>query len=1159
MKSTVKKVTVLIVLLSFLVSLFSGCAASPETRTYDLEKYASFLEIPGVTEEERAAVEALLAQRDSFIFGTIPSTEAFYDADGNIAGFVALLCDWMTDLFGVPFEPRFYEWNELLLGLETGDIDFTSELTPTEARREAYFMTDGIAERSVSAFRLRDSLPFQMIELTRPLRFGFLSGAVTFDDVSAWFEGEFEAVFVDEYEEAYASLISGDIDAFLEENTAAAVFDTFDNVTHSVFYPLIHATVSLTAQNPANEPIIAVMQRAIEQEGLRMITKLYNLGELAYNKHNLFLHLTEEERDFIRNSPVIKFVAKHDNYPVSFHNVHYDEFQGIAHDVIREIETLTGLQFELINDRYTELPEILRLLETGEASIITELVRTPSRKGRFLWPQAAVLVDYHALISKTELPNIRTNEILQMKVGLVEGYVHTEVFNQWFPYHRNTVLYHNFDQAFSALHRDEIDLVMGSYDKLLYQTNFREQPGYKANIVFDYPYESTFGFHLSETVLCSIVDKALQIIDTETITGQWLRRTYDYWSVLQQQQIRQELIGVIGMSILFFCVIFLFYLTSAKRRLEAESKYKSSFLATMSHEIRTPLNAVIGVAQIEMQKPDIPHEYASAFDKIYGSGSSLLGIINDILDMSKIETGKLSLNPSEYDIPSLVNDTVQLNIVRIGSKPIEFILEADENLPTKLYGDEVRLKQILNNLLSNAIKYTEKGFVKLSIKHWTDEGDIMLSFSVEDTGQGMKSEDRLKLFSEYQRFNAEANRTTEGTGLGLSITKKLVGMMDGTILVESEYGKGSLFLVTVRQKAVECAAIGAELAEQLSHFTFVSSRQAARLQVTRELMPYGSVLIVDDVETNLYVAQGLLAPYQLRIDTAYSGFETIEKVESGNVYDIIFMDHMMPQMDGIETTQRLRALGYTGVIVALTANALVGSDEVFKQNGFDGFVSKPVDVRHLNAILNMHIRDKYPEQAKQYKPETVTQLSAPPVDARVLQAFRGDAERAAVTLRETLEAGDVSLFTTTAHAMKSALANVGEQEASALAAALEAAGQKKDMDYLLAHTEPFVETLHVLISRFTPAATTSAEPEVTTEDTAYLSEQLLIIKTACEAYDDDAVYATLDRLSEKQWTRETADALEKIRDAMFIYSDFDGAAEMAEKLMNQTSASLTAN
>jgi len=416
-----------------------------------------------------------------------------------------------------------------------------------------------------------------------------------------------------------------------------------------------------------------------------------------------------------------------------------------------------------------------------------------------------------------------------------------------------------------------------------------------------------------------------------------------------------SVLGFVLMSILsYFLVMF----SLQKKRSEEASRVKSSFLATMSHEIRTPLNAVIGIAQIELEKDKTSDEHTEAFEKIFNSGNGLLAIINDILDMSKIETGKMEIIPEQYDIPSLINDAVMLNIGRIGSKRIDFILNVDENLPLKLIGDELRIKQVLSNILSNAFKYTESGYVKLTVYHSIEMGDFALHFIVEDTGQGMKPEDRDRVFSEYSRFNAKANRTTEGTGIGLTITKKLIEMMDGMISVESEYGKGTTFTVMIKQTEIECEPIGPELAQQLSDFTFHSDGYTTH--TTHELMPYGKVLIVDDVDINLYVAEGMMSQYNLNIETALSGFEALDLVGDGKVYDIIFMDHMMPQMDGIETTRKLRDSGYDGSIVALTANAIVGNSDMFLDNGFDGFISKPIDITQLDVILNEFIRDRHP-------------------------------------------------------------------------------------------------------------------------------------------------------------------------------------------------------
>ncbi|MCL2022176.1 MAG: ATP-binding protein [Betaproteobacteria bacterium] len=585
---------------------------------------------------------------------------------------------------------------------------------------------------------------------------------------------------------------------------------------------------------------------------------------------------------------------------------------------------------------------------------------------------------------------------------------------------------------------------------------------------------------------------------------------------------------------------------------ETANRAKSGFLATMSHEIRTPMNAILGIAQIEMQKKDLPKKYATAFSKIHTSGTSLLGIINDILDMSKIETGKMELDPQEYDVPSFISDTVQLNVVRIGVDPIEFKLEAHESLPSRLIGDELRLKQILNNLLSNAIKYTDKGYVKLSILHSQEDENVTLQFIIEDTGQGIKPEDQKRLFSAYTRFNAESNRTTEGTGIGLTITKKLIELMDGAIEVKSEYGKGSVFTVTVKQKGMTCDAIGKELLEQLRNFSFRGSRHTAgRLQIGREQMPYGSVLVVDDVESNLYVAEGFLSFYGLKVETAISGFSAIEKVGAGKTYDIIFMDHMMPLMDGIEAAQKLRAMGYKGAIVALTANALVGTAEMFKQNGFDDFVSKPIDVRELDAVLNRYVRDRHPEETGKYQARTeeIEQDKLSPIHPKIIDSFRRDAKKAIIALQEALASDDIKRFTITVHGMKSGLANIREHEKSALAFELETAGRKGDMEFIAANTDNFIQALNGLIEKFS-----TAEPlnEDVTENTEYLSAELLNIKNACENYDDRAVYAALDRLNEKAWKPGTSAMLLKIHDLLFSDSDFEGAIEEIESFLNSS-------
>jgi signal transduction histidine kinase len=451
----------------------------------------------------------------------------------------------------------------------------------------------------------------------------------------------------------------------------------------------------------------------------------------------------------------------------------------------------------------------------------------------------------------------------------------------------------------------------------------------------------------------------------------------DTWSVITLKDrgiamgvitrlVTQELLVVAVILILFVVLVTAFfrslsktlnYLENAKMEADNANRIKSSFLATMSHEIRTPLNAIIGLAQVELQQKRLPQESFEAMEMIYTSGNSLLKIINDILDLSKVETGVLDLTLEVYDTPSLINDTVQLNIVRIGDKNIDFILNVDESLPGRIRGDSLRVKQILNNLISNAIKYTNEGFVKLTVSHTPEEDNVILCFQVEDSGVGVTYEDQQRLFLEYTRFNTKDSHFTEGTGLGLTITKRLTELMNGSITVRSVSGKGSVFTVTIVQEAVECEPIGADVAKRLQSFEYVDASHALS-QINYADLPNGSVLVVDDVDINLFVAEAVLAPYNLSVELLTSGTAAIERIESGKRYDIIFMDHMMPEMDGIEATERMRELGYTGAIIALTANALVGNEEMFTQHGFDGFIPKPIDIHDLDEIICKYIYRK---------------------------------------------------------------------------------------------------------------------------------------------------------------------------------------------------------
>jgi len=377
----------------------------------------------------------------------------------------------------------------------------------------------------------------------------------------------------------------------------------------------------------------------------------------------------------------------------------------------------------------------------------------------------------------------------------------------------------------------------------------------------------------------------------------------------------------------------------------------------------------------------------------------------------------------------------------------------DETMPAYMLGDEIRIKQILNNVLSNAFKYTDKGSVSMYVHTEIDDRNpdrAILVITVSDTGQGMDKEQVDKLFEVYSRFNLEANRLTEGTGLGMSITRNLINLMEGSISVESEPGKGSIFTIRLPQGIEDSKQIGRKTAENLSKLHTTGLTQMKRVQITREPMPYGKVLIVDDVDMNIYVAKGLMTPYELQIDSAESGFAAIEMIEKGNEYDIVFMDHMMPQMDGIETTKRLRDMGYTRPIVALTANAVVGQSNLFLNNGFDDFISKPIDIRNLNVVLNRMIRDKQPtevlEAVRLQSPEVIVDddsydeyMKSSGVYEMVYKDFSHSQKNVIPDIMDAIESNDFKTARFLVHTMKGLAGLVDEETLVDLAEEAEAA------------------------------------------------------------------------------------------------------------------------
>jgi CheY-like chemotaxis protein len=392
----------------------------------------------------------------------------------------------------------------------------------------------------------------------------------------------------------------------------------------------------------------------------------------------------------------------------------------------------------------------------------------------------------------------------------------------------------------------------------------------------------------------------------------------------------------------------------------------------------------------------------------------------------------------------------------------------------------------------------------------------------------------------------------------MNITRNLIQLMKGDISVESTPGMGSVFTVHLPQKCADAAPIGRELADNLMKLNLGNTSKIRNLQIKQDFMPYGRVLVVDDVETNLYVARGLMAPYGLSIDTALSGFEAIEKIREDANYDVIFMDHMMPKMDGIEAARIIRNLGYASPIVALTANAITGQAEMFLSNGFDDFISKPIDIRQLNSVLNKLIRDKQPPEVLEEARRQQNIIYAAgshniTVDPQLAEVFIRDAEKAAGILDTIVEnncrrADDLSIFIINVHAMKSALANIGESELSAEASQLEQAGRDQNIKLVLFRLPEFLSSLRNIIEKYRPSEDTAEEEFDDSDiDHSYLQEKLKVFQEACASFDKKSAKETLADLKQKSWPKPIREKLSMITESL-LHSEFEEAAAIAREL-----------
>ena len=519
--------------------------------------------------------------------------------------------------------------------------------------------------------------------------------------------------------------------------------------------------------------------------------------------------------------------------------------------------------------------------------------------------------------------------------------------------------------------------------------------------------------------------------------------------------------AVCGLQILF---IDMTEFIKAKERAEDADKAKGNFLANMSHEIRTPMNAISGMAEFILRDSQDEKAVKQA-TMIKSASNTLLSIINDILDFSKIESGKLELIGDSYKLSSLVNVVATMIRIRLKDKDVVLDLDVDGGIPDSLYGDEVRIKQVLINIMGNSVKFTKEGRITLSMRaEKEDERHARLFIKVSDTGIGIKEEDLGKIFSSFTQVDTRRNRAVEGTGLGLAISQRLVQMMGGNISVSSVYGEGTSFSFDILSEVEDWSPIGS-----------ISEKQAvARQEVFRASFtaPEARVLVVDDNEINLDVAEGILSPYKMNVFKAASGQEAVDSFRE-NEFDIIFMDHMMPVMDGVETLRKIRDMprGKEAVIIALTANALSGVAAEYRELGFQDFLAKPIMPRDMDKLLVRNLPPRLiVQKPKQHVAPRFPIASKVEIDTRLgMKYCLGNKDFYTRILREFSESEDTckldALFlkedwvgySLMAHAMKRSTLTIGAVRLSDAARALEYAARDGWIEFIREHHKPFIK------------------------------------------------------------------------------------------------------
>ena len=1010
-----------LLLIASLLMLLAGCGESHEAPRQTLPNDLRL--VAGVTDAQIQAVYELRERFDYFIYGIPENDEAFFAADGSVAGFSAHVARWLSELFGIEFVPVIMESGDIADAIARRDVHFGGINMPTHQREPTLRMTSPIAKRA-------------KIIVHRP------------GDDPTTIAAERTLSYVDNYADKHDAdvirdlLNSGAIDAYFGDGLLSLA-RAFPEFTVRPLYPFVFFPTIFAAGDPELFVIVDIVQLMLADGGMSRLGALHSRGLEDFRLNQINLMFTEDDWAFIADNPVINVAAACIAYPVSFYNDYENIHQGIGADILGRITDLTGLGFEMIDRRLPGASVIAELLNTREADMGIGLLSPDffPHYYNLLWSDG-FFTDNFALIGHSDLPAININEILYISVGVVYGTYET-MFRHYFPGHINVHVFYELDELLEALYQGYVDTAFTNVGTLLGMTNFHERMGFWPNLVFGQTYDVRFAINPQMAPLLSIIDKVLPLIETDDIVNAWMNRAFDYNRLIIRAQREQYLAALTGL------VIILGLLTALAARILSERKRlrnlvatrtdellrasnaKTDFIANMSHEIRTPMNSIVGFSELAMEE-EMSAKAGSFLERIVDNSKWLLQVINDILDISKIESGKIELEQLPFDLHEIFIKCESALMPKAVEKGIKIKFQTEYTPDDRLLiGDPFRLSQVLMNLLTNAVKFTERGYVQLlSVVKSVDGDQRSVYFEIKDSGIGMTKEQIQRVFEPFVQADTSITRRFGGTGLGLPIAKSLLENMDAELSIDSVPGVGSKFSF------------------ELMFNTLALDTKAPPIENTgpaddEKPMFSGQVLVCEDNEMNQMVIVEHLRRVGLDAAIAVNGQVGLEMVEARKLnndppFDLVLMDIHMPVMDGMEAASKIHALRTDTPIVAMTANIMAGDREMYRQRGMTDCVGKPFSSRELWACLQKYLQPV--AHVKQTRPIHPAEAAPDPDEElknKLIAIFLQENRNRFDEIRESIAHGDIVLAHRLAHSLKSSAGLIGKNRLQASAAAVE--------------------------------------------------------------------------------------------------------------------------